>query len=97
MTTSTSSSPCLAQQLHDPRADVHVGARQDRQADDVGVFLQGGADDLLRRLPQAGVDDLHAGVAQRARDHLGAAVVPVEPGLGDDDSDLDSWSRVGLR
>ena len=45
-------------------------------------------DDLLRRLPQAGVDDLHAGVAQRARDDLRAAVVAVEPRLGDDDSQL---------
>ena len=47
----------------------------------------GGLDDLLRRLVQAGVDDLHAGVAQRAGDDLGAAVVPVEAGLGDDDAD----------
>ena len=28
------------EQLHDARADVHVRARQDRQADHVGVFLQ---------------------------------------------------------
>ena len=47
---------------------MHVRAGQDRQADDVGIFLQRGADDLLRRLAQAGVDDLHAGIAQaRAR------------------------------
>ena len=31
----------LAQQLHQSRADVHVRAGQDRQADDVGVFLKG--------------------------------------------------------
>ena len=76
------------QQLHHARADVHVRARQDRQADHVGVFLQRRRDDLLGRLAQAGVDDLHAGVAQRAGDHLGAAVVAVEAGLGDDDSDF---------
>ena len=58
-----------------------VRAGQDRQADDVGVLLQRGGDDLLGRLAQAGVDHFHAGVAQRARDDLGAAVVPVEPGL----------------
>ena len=40
------------------------------------------------RLVQPGVDDLHAGVAQRAGDDLGAAVVAVEAGLGDDDADL---------
>ena len=55
--------------------------------DGVGVLLDGGLDDLLRRLVQAGVDDLHARVAQRAGDDLGAAVVTVEPGLGDDDSE----------
>ena len=38
-----------------------------------------------------GVDDLHAGVAQRAGDDLRAAVVPVEAGLGDDDADLAGW------
>ena len=38
------------------------------------------------RLEQAGVDDLEAGVAQRPGDHLGAAVVPVQPGLGNDDA-----------
>ncbi len=71
----------LLQQLHDARADVHVRAGQDRQADDVGVLLQRRADDLLGRLAEAGVDHLHAGVAQRPRNDLGAAVVPVEPGL----------------
>ena len=55
---------------------------------DVGVLLERSGDDLLGRLAQARVDDLHAGVAQRARDHLGAAIVPVEAGLGDDDSDF---------
>ena len=45
-------------------------------------------DDLLGRLAQAGVDDFHAGVAQRARDDLGAAIVPVEPRLRDDDSEF---------
>ena len=32
--------PLLLQQLHQPRRDVIVRAGQDRQADDVGVFLQ---------------------------------------------------------
>ena len=45
-------------------------------------------DDLFRRLPEPGVDDFHAGVTQGARDDLRAAVVPVETGLGDDDSDF---------
>ena len=44
--------------------------------------------DLLRGLPQPGVDHFHARVAQRAGDHLGATIVAVEPRLRDDDSDL---------
>ena len=72
----------------DPRADVHVRAGQDGQADHIRVLLQRRGDDLLRRLAQAGVDHLHAGVAQRPGDDLGAAVVAVEARLGDDDSDF---------
>ena len=52
----------------------------------VGVLLERGRGDHLRRLAQAGVDDFHAGVAQGAGDDLGAAVVAVETRLGDDDS-----------
>jgi hypothetical protein len=37
---------------------------------------------------QAGVDDLHPRVAQRPRDDLGTAIVPVETRLGDDDTYL---------
>jgi hypothetical protein len=65
-----------------------VGARQDRQADRVGILLDRRLDDLLRCLVQAGVDDLHARVAQRAGDDLRATIVPVEAGLRDDDPDL---------
>ena len=39
------------------------------------------------RLAQARVDGLHASVGQRAADDLGADVVAVEPGLGDQDAD----------
>ena len=77
----------LGEQLDDPREQRHVRAGEDRQPDGVGVLLDRRLDDLLRRLVQAGVDDLHAGVAQRPGDDLGAAVVPVEARLGDDDPD----------
>ena len=76
--------PLLAQQLEHAREERHVRAAQDRQADDVDVFLDGGGRDHLGRLVQAGVDDLHAGVAQRRGDDLGAAIVTVEAGLGDE-------------
>ena len=61
-------------------------AGQDADADDVDVLLDRRLDDLLRRAMQAGVDDVHAGVAQRARDDLDAAVMAVEADLGDDDA-----------
>ena len=85
--TTMSPASALAQQLDDPREQGHVGAGQDRQADRVGVLLDRRLDDLLGRLVQAGVDDLHAGVAQRAGDHLGPAVVAVQARLGDDDAE----------
>ena len=69
------------------RQQRHVGARQDRQPDDVDVLLERGRDDHLGRLAQAGVDDLEALVAQAAGEHLGAAVVAVEAGLGDEHLD----------
>jgi hypothetical protein len=65
-----------------------VRAGEDRQPDGVGVLLDDGLHDLLGRLVQARVDDLHAGVAQRAGDDLGPAVVSVEAWLGHDDADL---------
>ena len=87
-TMSTSSAPLRAQTVHDPRHERHVGAREDRDSDRVGVFLDRRLDDLLGGLMEAGIDHLHAGVAQGARDDLGAAVVSIEAGLGDDDAYL---------
>ena len=62
--------------------------REDRDAHRVGVLLNRGLDDLLRSLVEPRVDDLHACVAQRTRDDLRAAIVSVETGLCDHDSDL---------
>ena len=72
----------------DAREQLDVRAGQRRQPDDVDVFLQRSLGDHLRRLSDAGVDDLHAGVAQGPRDNLGAAVVAVQPRLGDEDAYL---------
>ena len=78
--------------LGDCRNTVHSPRRTRKSSGEglgrVRVFLNRRLDDLLGRLVQPGVDDLHAGVAQRARDDLRAAVVPVEPRFRDDDSDL---------
>ena len=54
----------LAETLYDPRHQRHVRARENRDPDRVRVLLDRGLDDLLRRLVEARVDDLHAGVAQ---------------------------------
>ncbi len=80
--------PVLAETVEDLGHERHVRAGEDRDPDGVGVLLHGRLDDLLRRLVEAGVDDLHAGVAERPRDDLRAPVVSVETGLGDDDPDL---------
>jgi hypothetical protein len=39
---------------------------------------------------QSGVDDFHAGIAQRGGDDLGSAIVSVEARLGDKNS---NWSH----
>ena len=85
--TRTSSRPSLAEQLRDPRQERHVGARQDRQADDVDVLLERRGRDHLGCLAEAGVDDLEPLVAEAPREDLRAAIVAVEAGLGDQDLD----------
>ena len=73
----------LAQLVEDPGHERHVRARQDRHAHDVDVLLERGGHDHVRGLPEARVHDLEALVAEAACEHLGATVVAVEPGLGD--------------
>ncbi len=80
------------------RRQGHVGAAEDAEAQPVGVLVGDGADDGLRRLPQAGVDDVHAGVAQGAGHDLDAAVVAVQADLGEHDADGgcgDHWAVPG--
>src|ERR1700676_3184816 len=66
------------QQIHDSRHEYQVGARKKGQSEHVGVLLDDGLDDLLRRLVQTGVDDLESRVAQRSCDDLRATIVSVE-------------------
>src|SRR5688500_12429938 len=72
-----------------------VRARKDGETDDVDVFLDGLGDDLVRRPLEPRVDDLHAGVAQGLDDHFCAAVVAVEPGLGDENLHWSGWREAG--
>ena len=77
----------FAEQLQDARHQRHVGAAEDAEAEPVGVLVGDGADHGLGRLPQAGVDDVHAGVAQGPGHDLDAAIMAVEPDLGQHDAD----------
>lgn len=72
----------FVEEFHELRAERVVGAGKDGKADDVDVFLDGGGGDHLWGLAQAGVDDFHPGVAEGAGDDFGAAVVAVQPRLG---------------
>jgi len=78
----------LVEQAHKLRTKSVVRAGKDRESNDVDVFLHGRRRDHLRRLPQAGVDHLHAGIAQRAGNDLGAAVVPIQPRLRNEYADF---------
>jgi len=80
--------PPLPEQREDLGEDGQVGAREDAQADGIHILLDGCGHDLLRRLVEAGVDDLHPGVPEGPRDHLHAPVVAVEPALRHEDPDL---------
>ncbi len=74
------------EKVDDARDEDTMRAREEREPQGVGVFLNDRLDDLLGRLVQPRVDDLKTGVAQGSRDDLGAAVVPIKTGFGDDDS-----------
>ncbi len=63
-------------------------AAKEAEAEPAGVLVGDGPDDGLGRLPQSGVDDLHAGVASRgAATDLDAAVVAVEADFGEYDAE----------
>src|SRR5262245_40834221 len=74
-----------AQSCQHASREGHVSSREDAEADDVHVLLNRLLHDLLGRALEPGVDDLYAGIAQRLGHDLGAAVVAVEPRLGDED------------
>ena len=89
---------CMPFSLRSSRMRLQMGRwapGQDGEADHVGVLLRRRGHDLLGALPEAGVDDLHARVAQGAGDDLRPPVVAVEARLGHQYPDLpvaSSWS-----
>src|ERR1700738_499192 len=73
------------------RLDCSGGQRQmrtgeDRKPHQRNVFLQRNRHDVLDALPDSGVDHLETRIAQRAGDDLGAAVMAVETGLRDENT-----------
>ena len=82
--------PRLVEKVHHTGNKRHVGTAEDAEAEPGGVLVGDGAHHGFRRLPQASVDDLHAGVAQGAGHHLDAAVVAVQPDLGKHNA---NWNR----
>ena len=72
----------FVEKFHELRAEGVVGSGEDREPNDVDVFLGSCRGDHFRRLSEAGIDDLHPGVTESTGDDLGAAVVAVEAGLG---------------
>lgn len=60
-----------------------MGTGKRRQTNGLDVLVNGGGDNLFRSLMKAGIDDFIAGVAQGPGDHLGAPIVSVETGFGD--------------
>jgi hypothetical protein len=63
-----------------------MGPGEQGQPHGVGILLDDGLDHLLGCLVQAGVDDLESGVPKGAGDDLGTTIMPVQAGLGHDDS-----------
>lgn len=63
-----------------------VGSGQAGKSNRVNVFLDGGLGDLRGRLMKSRVDDFVARIAQRPGDYLGAPIVTIQAGLGNEDS-----------
>ena len=74
--------PLLPDQLYDAREEVHVRSGKNRKSDGVHIFLKGSVHDLLRSLAQSGIDNLHPGIPQGARNDFGPPVVTIQAGLG---------------
>src|SRR5438093_1287078 len=77
--------PPFLQLFHHSWEQLQVCAGEDGEPDDVRVLLECRLSDHLRRLPDARIDDLEAGVAEGSGDDFGAAVMSIEAGLGDND------------
>ena len=74
--------PLLLEQIHQLRRQRVVSSRKNGKPDDVDIFLNGGGCDHLGGLAKSGINDFHPSIAQRARNNLSPAVVPIKARLG---------------
>ena len=72
--------------FHHTRKQREVRSAEQRQADSVDIFLQGRLGDLFRGLMQPRVDDFETMIAKGARDGLRAPIMPIEAGLGNNNT-----------
>jgi hypothetical protein len=75
------------QEFHDARHKREMGATEKTQTEPIRILIANRTDDGFRSLPQTGVDDFHARVAQCAGDYFDASVVAVKSDFGQDDTE----------
>jgi hypothetical protein len=77
--------PPFFEQIHHVFKEFQVAALIAGDGDALGVFFDGGVDDLLHRAVVAQMDHLHAGALQNAPEDIDGGVVAVEKGCCRDD------------
>src|SRR5512140_2274112 len=85
---------CVLNELSNTRNERHVRPTQYGQADNVRVFLNSSRGDHFGRLMQTGINDFHSGVTECGCDYLRPAIVPIQAGFGDKNS---NWSHTGVK
>src|SRR6516225_8223688 len=78
----------VEQEVAHAPAQRQVGAGEDGEADNVRIRCLRCLCDRFRRLPQPGIGDLEACIEQGLHHDLGADIVAIEPGLGQQHLDL---------
>src|SRR5690348_2415337 len=71
----------LLQKVVHARHDGVMSTAEDRQSDDIDVFLKSGSNNHFGCLTQTGVNDFHACIPESACDYFRATVVAVQARL----------------
>ncbi len=78
--------PCLNQLLAHLGEQVSVSTRKGGEAEETGVFISDGVNDLLGCASKTGVNHLMPGISQGACNDFRPSVVAVQPGFRNDDA-----------